>query len=362
MRYFCIIICCFCIFTCKPEKEPEKEDHSLSNFSKVKIGMKYDEIVELVGKPTAEASYLTWDLYKIAEGWYIGLFIDFENTLVNMHIINYSDVFELQQKKSSIKAEEPEMEMKPCSLFSFLKVKIGMKYDEVVELVGKPTDLSRDLYKISEGWYIDLFFGSNNTLVSMYIVDYSNEREFKLRQKESYIKAEESEMEMKPGSLSSFSKVKLWMKYDEVVELMGDPTDTFGSGVTWYRYIIDDWNIMLLFWGYENVLVSMYIEGYSWEFKLQRKEASIKSEEPEMEMKPCSLSNFSKVKIGMKYDEIIELLGKPTATEGSGITWYLYKIAEGWYIRLFFSNDDTLISMYIVDYPCKREFKLEQKE
>jgi hypothetical protein len=85
----------------------------------------------------------------------------------------------------------------------------------------------------------------------------------------------------------------------------------------------------------------------------------VKEKEPKMEMKPGLLSKFSKVKIGMKYDEVVELVGEPTDAIGSGMTWYQYKIDEGWYIGLFYGSESKLISVDIVDYPGKRRFELE---
>jgi hypothetical protein len=71
----------------------------------------------------------------------------------------------------------------------------------------------------------------------------------------------------------------------------------------------------------------------------------------------------SPVKIGMKYNEVVELMGKPTDSVGSGLVWYRYKIGEGWYIKLFFSSSyNTLVDMRIVDYPNDREFRLKQNK
>jgi len=85
----------------------------------------------------------------------------------------------------------------------------------------------------------------------------------------------------------------------------------------------------------------------------------IEAKEPEMEMKPDLLSKFSKVKIGMTHDEVIELMGEPTDSFGSGVVWDRYKIGEGWYIELsFFSINYTLTAIRIVDYPGNREFKV----
>jgi outer membrane protein assembly factor BamE (lipoprotein component of BamABCDE complex) len=380
MRYFCIIICCFCIFTCKPEKE----DNSLSNFSKVKIGMTYDEVVKLVGKPTETVgSDIIWALHKMDEGWYVKLFFGPNNTLFDMYIVNYPNEweFKLQQKLSYAKAKEPEMEIKQCSLSNFSKVKPGMTYDEVVELLGKPTawkdsDIPWYLYKIDEGWYIRLFFmsisyNSNEILASMYIVDYHNKREFKLPRKDPSIKAEKSKMEMKSGSLSDFSKVKIGMAADEVielvVELVREPIDNSIYSYSITLYTIDEgWYIRLFFNSIDliSVLSSMLIIDYpnNRAFQLQQKKSIVKAKEPEIEMKLCSLSSFSKVKIGMKYDKVVKLAGKPIVWEDSGITWNLYKIDEGWYIRLFFGSNNTLADMYIVNYPNEWEFKLEQNK
>ena len=78
-------------------------------------------------------------------------------------------------------------------------------------------------------------------------------------------------------------------------------------------------------------------------------------------IKKHSLTKFSKLKTEMEFDDVFKLVGKPTWVEGNAITWFEFKLANYWYIRfrLRFS-DKGLCDIRIVDYPSRREFKLEQ--
>ncbi len=62
-----------------------------------------------------------------------------------------------------------------------------------------------------------------------------------------------------------------------------------------------------------------------------------------------TLSDFTEVEIGMTYDDVVKLMGKPTGSAGSGLVWQTYDLEDGSYIRLFFGNEERLVSMGIVD-------------
>ncbi|MCL2152306.1 MAG: hypothetical protein FWH57_05005 [Oscillospiraceae bacterium] len=80
-----------------------------------------------------------------------------------------------------------------------------------------------------------------------------------------------------------------------------------------------------------------------------------------MEEKIYTIADFTKVKIGMTYKAVIEVIGEPTDSTGSGIVWQRYKLGEGWYIKLLFLGEkELLFDMCIVDYPNNRNFELKQ--
>jgi len=168
--------------------------HSLANFSKVKIGIKYDEILELLGKPTySEGSGFTSYLYKIDEGWVVKLAISGSE----LDIVDYLNdrVFNLEYDKYStppsylrgVGTFTNDSDDRPKhSLAKFSKIKIGMNPAETVKLAGKPTDSVDSSfiwhrYKIDTGWYMDLHF-FNEQLSDMSIVDSPNNRVFELVQ------------------------------------------------------------------------------------------------------------------------------------------------------------------------------------
>ena len=91
--------------------------------------------------------------------------------------------------------------------------------------------------------------------------------------------------------------------------------------------------------------------------------ASVKAEVPKMERKTFAIADFTKIKIGMTYETVIELIGEPTDSTGAGVVWQRYKLDEGWYIKLLFTGEEeTLFDIRIVDYPNDREFVLKQEE
>ncbi|MCL2722490.1 MAG: hypothetical protein FWD47_14260, partial [Treponema sp.] len=86
---------------------------------------------------------------------------------------------------------------------------------------------------------------------------------------------------------------------------------------------------------------------------------SIKTEKLETEAKTKSytLDDFSKVVIGMTYNEVVELVGEPTDSIGFGILWFRYKISDDWYIHLLYLQG-RLNNMRIIDYKNNREFRV----
>ncbi|MCL2149983.1 MAG: hypothetical protein FWH51_03510, partial [Dehalococcoidia bacterium] len=77
-----------------------------------------------------------------------------------------------------------------------------------------------------------------------------------------------------------------------------------------------------------------------------------------------TISDFTKVELGMTYEKVVELMGEPTGSVGSGIVWQTYMLLDGSYVKLFFGSappysDSWLVEIYIVD-PSGREFELKQ--
>ena len=73
-------------------------------------------------------------------------------------------------------------------------------------------------------------------------------------------------------------------------------------------------------------------------------------ESPVAPKKPASTKHdpppqFSQLRFGMSFAEVVALVGQPTSTGGSGITIYIYDIEPDKKIRLGFAND--LIYMYV---------------
>jgi len=130
------------------------------------------------------------------------------------------------------------------SLAKFSKFNKEMNLIETFKLLGKPTDEvgSWVRYRIDKYWFFKFFGGKPH------IVDYANERVFKLEYEEyittqSYLRdagafTSGSDNRQK-HSLAKFSKIKIGMSPKEVVKLAGKPTDSLDSSFIWYRYKID---------------------------------------------------------------------------------------------------------------------------
>jgi hypothetical protein len=183
--------------------------HSIDKFSKLKIGMEFyevDDLYKLLGKPTgAKGNAIGWTYYKLDNGWYIYYRASSraEEGVCDIRIVDHFSKTQCDtciggyffSKYREFELEQVEIEKdvyqklgtKPkYSLAKFSKLEIGMTPDEVSKLVGKPTDTEgSDIvwfrYKIGKGWFIDLQFFSEG-LNDMRIVDYRNNRIFKLKQ------------------------------------------------------------------------------------------------------------------------------------------------------------------------------------
>jgi len=170
-------------------------------------------------------------------------------------------------------------------------------------------------------------------------------------------------------SLAKFSKIKIEMRYDEMIELAGKPT-----------------NLMLESYG------GMYYKlGDYWYIKMQLGDIWISDglgdRRFELEHNGCgrilravaqsgdsggagaftdihagrpkhSLAKFSKIKIGMSPAEAFKLAGTPTDSVGTEYIWHRYKLDTGWYMNLYFHNEE-LGDMAIEDSPNNRKFELE---
>jgi len=176
-------------------------------------------------------------------------------------------------------------------------------------------------------------------------------------------------------SLAKFSKIKMEMRYDEMIELAGKPTN----------------------WMPENSGGMYYKLGDGWYIKMQSKEIWISDglgdRRFELEHNGCNgcgtilravaqsggsggagaftdihagrpkhpLAKFSKIKIGMSPAEAFELAGKPTDSAGTEYIWHRYKLDTGWYMNLYFHNE-KLGDMAIEDSPNNRKFELKQDD
>jgi hypothetical protein len=65
-------------------------------------------------------------------------------------------------------------------------------------------------------------------------------------------------------NLVDFSNIEIGMTRDEIVQIIGEPTDIVGSGIIWDRYKLEDgWYMNLLYTGYDCNLVVMEIVNYT---------------------------------------------------------------------------------------------------
>jgi len=74
----------------------------------------------------------------------------------------------------------------------------------------------------------------------------------------------------------------------------------------------------------------------------------------DVEERVYSISDFSKIQFGMTYEEVVELIGEPTGSIGSGMIWFTYKLCDGSRVCLLFLSiknheKPVLVKMAIVD-------------
>ncbi|MEA4832372.1 MAG: hypothetical protein VB118_07130 [Oscillospiraceae bacterium] len=74
------------------------------------------------------------------------------------------------------------------------------------------------------------------------------------------------------------------------------------------------------------------------------------------------LNDFTKIKVGMTYKEIINIIGEPNGVFGSGVQWPFYETFDKSYIILYIGLESysKLISIRIVD-ASGRIFDLQQE-
>ena len=169
--------------------------HSLAKFSKIKMETKYDEMVELAGKPTGFMLLSGGTYYNLGYGWVIirqqsEIRIS-DNSGGRRFGLEHNDCGTILRAVAQsgdsggagaftdIHAGKPKH-----SLAKFTKIKIGMSPAEVFKLAGKPTDSVGTeyiwhRYKLDTGWYMNLYF-HNEKLGDMAIEDSPNKRIFEL--------------------------------------------------------------------------------------------------------------------------------------------------------------------------------------
>ena len=164
--------------------------------------------------------------------------------------------------------------------------------------------------------------------------------------------------------LAKISKVKKGMTFNEILEVVGQPTHSFVSEDV---YNIDkDWVLVVSYGG--ELHIQDYANGRNFDLEYMEyittqsylRGAGAFTGGSDNRPKR-SLAKFSKVKIGMSTANVVKLAGKPTDSVDSSFIWYRYKIDKGWYMDLHFFNE-KLSDMSIVDFPNNRVFELEQED
>ena len=83
-----------------------------------------------------------------------------------------------------------------------------------------------------------------------------------------------------------------------------------------------------------------------------------------MEEKVYTIADFTKIKIGMEYDEVLKLMDDSAITSNPNIgnfRWQVYNLTDNSKIKLGFLATDVLFTIEIID-PDGRTFVLNQDE
>lgn len=158
--------------------------------------------------------------------------------------------------------------------------------------------------------------------------------------------------------LTDFCKINIGIKRTTVENFIGRPQKTGKTGNVYYLNLGRKMKLTYK----NNKLQQMYfIDSCNREYKLVstkipaffRYKSSEKSDKKTLSFDLCD------ARLGMKRNEILNLLGNQTGNQGSGIVWDEYEFPDKSYFKLLY-NYEILSCLEFVDV-CGREYSLVNK-
>jgi len=324
-------------------------------FEQLKIGMRYGEVMNLVGKASylvANESCLSSEVeYHVSTGGAVSLRFDgsgltFAYGCYTNRMGRVIDVWKSRDERIKFASG------KPCSPAAFGGLKLGMDLDEVVESVGLATTMKEVAlagdpaceillhylcYVINTRGSVGLrFYGGELMDVVGCFVDASGKCVSVRKSKWGKI-ASVSETACRRRSLEG---LKIGMEYGEVVRLVGRPTREATSGFLIFEYdVATGGKVYLTVDMHQHVLIDItgwhldesgiWIVHFGKEFLGEEHLAR-----PDMP--------FENLRIGMSIDEVKRVAGAPAGETRYTFRICDYKIDTGGEVSLTFSRHGKL--------------------
>ena len=156
--------------------------HRIADFVEVEVvGISKEDLIRLVGEPEKEGGFINkYIIYYLTDGSQMKLYISKEDILEDMHIIDISGR-DFILNKNSFGGDSINEKAKKYQLSDFIKVKIGMTEEEVIELIGIPAtgggfNFRSINYNLDDGSQIRFDFPPGENLLWMQIIDPSERR------------------------------------------------------------------------------------------------------------------------------------------------------------------------------------------
>ncbi|MCV2487467.1 hypothetical protein OD917_21210 [Flavobacterium sp. SH_e] len=160
--------------------------------------------------------------------------------------------------------------------------------------------------------------------------------------------------------LSDFCKIEIGIKRTDAEKIIGVSCQKVRSS---FVYKLDYQCKMKLIYKNDKLIQMYFIDPCAKEYKLDSSNKNFRPfryQTSESVIEKITINDFCKVKLGMKRNKVLNLIGNQTGNQGSGIVWDEYQFPDKSYFKLWYNNEEKLELLKYVD-SCGREYLLESK-
>jgi len=159
--------------------------------------------------------------------------------------------------------------------------------------------------------------------------------------------------------IKDFCKINIGTKRADIEKFIGKPQEKSKSN---FIYNLDYECKMKLIYKNDKLNKIFFIDPCKREYQLKSNQTSISSNAkigilpsgPNQKNRTISINDFCKVKEGMKYNKVVNLIGPNTGSIGFGMVWDVYEFPDSSYMKLWYNNNN-LAFLNFVDC-CNREY------